>query len=111
VRKECRICVFVANKWIDKVSEFRHISSRLVIFRVIVGEYGLNFNRCNLCKLKQEQVKRVFFNRKSDIKNCREIESKGVDMVWKGLNACLLDVADKVCGRTMGQPRHSQTCW
>jgi len=38
-------------------------------------------------------------------------ESEGIEMVWKGLKDCLLDVADEVCGRTTGHTKHSQTCW
>ena len=34
-----------------------------------------------------------------------------VEGMWRGLKECLLEVSSKVCGKTKGRPRHSETWW
>jgi hypothetical protein len=57
--------------------------------------------------LGKEEVKRVVEERIQARAVGRKNE--GFETVWKDLKDCLLEVADKVCGITRGQPRHSQT--
>ena len=41
----------------------------------------------------------------------REKGTGDIEVVWKDLRDCLLEVADEVCGKTKGIPRHDETWW
>jgi hypothetical protein len=68
--------------------------------------------RCKVWKLKKEPETRGAFMEKlhARVEVHRE-RSSDIEIVWKDLRDCLLEVADEVCGRTKGIPRHEETWW
>lgn len=69
-------------------------------------------SKCRVWKLKEPSVRDAFRTRVEDRLDKRiDDDDDNVDVVWGGLKNCLMSVADEVCGRTKGAPRHSETWW
>jgi len=66
-------------------------------------------SKCRVWKLKEEEIHKNFqakFQAKADVRVGDDVES-----LWSNLKESILDVADEVCGRTKGPPRHRITWW
>ena len=66
-------------------------------------------SKCRVWKLKEEEIHMKFkekFQSKAESRVADNVES-----LWKTLKDSLLNVADEVCGRTKGPPRHRVTWW
>jgi hypothetical protein len=66
-------------------------------------------SKCRVWKLKDEELRRDFQEKiqvKADLRGDGDVES-----MWKLLKDSLLEVADEVCGRTKGHPRHRESWW
>ena len=66
-------------------------------------------SRCKVWRLKNETVRRHFVEEVE--KRAADRSMKDVEGAWSGLKSCLLEVSDKVCGRSKGRPRHKVTWW
>jgi len=66
-------------------------------------------SRCKIWKLKDAAVQRQFGEQ---VESRATARCEGtVEGIWQGLKSCLLEVSDKVCGRTQGKARHRVTWW
>lgn len=66
-------------------------------------------SKCRVWKLKEEELRRNFEGKiqvKADLRGDEDVES-----MWMMLTESLLEVADEVCGRTKGPPRHRESWW
>ena len=66
-------------------------------------------SRCRVWRLKEDEVRRTFLEKvqaRVDVKG-----ESGVESQWAELKNSFLEVADEVCGRTKGPPRHKETWW
>jgi hypothetical protein len=66
-------------------------------------------SKCKVWKLKQPEVRETFCA-KLKLKAEERVNGE-VESVWSGLRDGVLEVADAVCGRTKGPPRHRETWW
>lgn len=66
-------------------------------------------SKCKVWKLKDAEPQLKFEEKmklKADVRG-----EEGVESLWTFLKESLLDVADEVCGRTKGPPRHRKSWW
>ena len=66
-------------------------------------------SKCRVWKLKEEELRLNFEEKikvKADLRGVGDVEN-----MWKMLKESLLEVADEVCGRTKGPPRHRESWW
>ena len=68
-------------------------------------------SRCKVWRLREEGVRRRFGEQVEASAAGRKDSDSDVEGVWNGLKTCLLEVAEDVCGRTKGRPRHRETWW
>ena len=66
-------------------------------------------SQCKVWKLKDANVQTVF--REKVQTRAAERMDGDAELVWRELKDCMLEVADEVCGRSIGRPRHSETWW
>jgi hypothetical protein len=66
-------------------------------------------SRCRVWKLK-DAGSRSRFRELVEARAVGRCEGN-VEGVWNGLKSCLLEVAEDVCGRSKGRPRHRETWW
>src|SRR5271156_2730700 len=66
---------------------------------------------CKVWRLREEGVRRWFGEQVEASAAGRKDSDSDVEGVWNGLKTCLLEVAEDVCGRTKGWPRHRETWW
>ena len=60
-------------------------------------------------KLKEPGIRQAFEAEVRE-RSAHRMDGDGdVEVMWRGLKECLLEVSSKVCGNTMGRPRHSET--
>jgi Reverse transcriptase (RNA-dependent DNA polymerase)/Endonuclease/Exonuclease/phosphatase family len=64
-------------------------------------------SRCKVWKLREAQTRSTFQSRVEARLNVRAMGN--VEEVWCGLKDCLLEEAEKVCGKTKGPRRHNET--
>ena len=67
-------------------------------------------SRHKVWKLKEEKFQQKFME-KIRLKAADMRSDGGVESLWKFMKESLLDVADEVCGRTKGPPRHRESWW
>ena len=66
-------------------------------------------SKCRVWKLKNEGIQRRF-REQVEIREATRSE-RDVEGVWNGFKCCLLEVSDKVCGKSKARPRHRETWW
>ena len=65
-----------------------------------------------LWRLKDPKIQREFRTRIEHLGGKSDAAGNlGVETVWTGMRDNLLTVAEEVCGRTKGKPRHAETWW
>ena len=68
-------------------------------------------SRCRVWKLKEAAVQREYREKVQAREACRNRQENRVEEMWGGMKECLLGVAEEVCGRTRGPPRHTESWW
>ncbi|XP_065675867.1 uncharacterized protein LOC136092076 [Hydra vulgaris] len=69
----------------------------------------LKLSMCRICKFKEVEVSK-YFEKKLEARKVIRLK-RGVESVWKNTKKCFLEVADEVCGRTMGPQQHKESWW
>src|SRR5260221_4626615 len=60
-------------------------------------------------RMKEAETQNLF---REKVQNREAERDEGdVESMWNGLKDCLLGVAEEVCGKTKGLPRHKETWW
>ena len=68
-------------------------------------------SRCKLWKLKEPGIRQAFEAEVIQRSEHRTDGNGDVEVMWRGLKECLLEVSNKVCGKTTGRQRHRETWW
>ena len=63
-------------------------------------------SRCKLWKLKEPGIRQAFEAEVIQRSAHRTDGNGDVEVMWRGLKECLLEVSSKVCGKTTGRQRH-----
>ena len=58
---------------------------------------------------KQEEFKTKVQSRAHD--TVKPDDEASVEDLWQDLKACMLEVANEICGKTKKPPRHKETWW
>jgi hypothetical protein len=89
---------------------------KLMICTLIVSEQAktvksIFVSRCKVWRLKDEATQKRFRDAVQVREGVRDKAEETVESVWGEFKECLLEVANDVCGRTRGPPRHRESWW
>jgi hypothetical protein len=90
---------------------------KLIIGKVVVKEWvkrkkPVFRSKCKLWKLKEPKLQREFRTQVEKVRNGMDVmEKTSVETAWLEMKNCLMGVAEEICGRTKGKPKHTETWW
>ena len=88
--------------------QHRLIDCNLVMKEHVIQKALVFVSRCKVWRLKNETVRRFV---EEVEKRANDRSTMDVEGAWGGLKSCLLEVSDKVCGKSKGRPEHKATWW